>query len=114
LVFSMFFGRVAGMSSGDVPYPLFVFSGLLPWFFFSNAVTSASSSVVGNQALVTKVYFPRLLIPLSAVGAALVDFVVALAMLVAMMVYYGVAAGWGWLLAPLFALGLMVAAVGVG
>src|SRR5262245_6847326 len=64
VVFSLFFGRVAGMPSGGVPYPLFVFAGLLPWFFYSNAITSASQSVVGSHALVTKVFFPRLIIPL--------------------------------------------------
>src|SRR5262249_60134120 len=62
VVFSLFFGRLAEMPAGSVPYPLFVFAGLLPWFFFSNGITSASQSVVGSQNLVTKVYFPRLII----------------------------------------------------
>src|SRR5438445_11462716 len=73
VVFSLFFGRLAEMQSGGTPYPLFVFAGLLPWFFFSNAITSAGTSVVGSQNLVTKVYFPRLIIPLGAVAASLVD-----------------------------------------
>src|SRR5439155_20041311 len=89
VVFSLFFGRVAGDLPGGVPYPLFVFAGLLPWFFFSNAITSAGGSVVGSQNLVTKVYFPRLIIPLGAVGASLVDFAIAFGMLLAMMLYYG-------------------------
>src|SRR5262249_24340688 len=77
VVFSLFFGRVArAAEDAAVPYPLFVFAGLLPWFFFSNGITSASQSVVGNQNLVTKVYFPRLIIPLAAVGAAVVDFAI--------------------------------------
>jgi lipopolysaccharide transport system permease protein len=115
VVFSLFFGHVAGANTGDVRhYPLFVFAGLLPWFFFSNAVTSAGQSVVGNQNLVTKIYFPRLLIPLGAVGAGLVDFAIAFVMLLAMMVFYGVMPGWGVLLLPLLALLLLVAALGVG
>jgi lipopolysaccharide transport system permease protein len=114
VVFSLFFARAAGADAGDVPYPLFVFAGLLPWFFFSNAVASAGQSVVGNQNLVTKVYFPRLLIPMGAVGAGLVDFAVAFTMLLGLMAFYGVGPGWGLLLAPLLALALVVAALGVG
>jgi lipopolysaccharide transport system permease protein len=95
VVFSLFFGRLAGLTSGDVPYPLFVFAGLLPWFFFQGAVTSASQSVVGSQSLVTKVYFPRLLIPMGAVAAAVVDFLVAFGMLLALMAFYGIAPGSG-------------------
>jgi lipopolysaccharide transport system permease protein len=89
VVFSVFFGRMADMSSGPVPYPLFVFAGLLPWTFFSNAVTGAGGSVVGEQNLVTKVYFPRLFIPLGTVGAGLVDFAIAMCVLVVMMLCYG-------------------------
>jgi lipopolysaccharide transport system permease protein len=114
IVFSLFFGQMAGAPDSHVPYPLFVFAGLLPWFFFSNAIASAGQSVVGNQNLVTKIYFPRLLIPMGAVGAGVVDFLVALVVLAGMMVYYGVAPGWGVLLVPVVALGLMVAALGVG
>lgn len=113
-VFSIFFGRVAEMPSGGVPYPLFVFAGLLPWFFFQSAVTSSSGSVVGNQALVTKVYFPRLIIPLSSAGSAVIDFAVSFALLLAMMPIYGTAPGWGVLLAPLLVVLLGLAALGVG
>src|SRR6266480_2552669 len=87
VVFSLFFGRLASMPAGGAPYPLFVFAGLLPWYFFSNAITAGSQSVVGSQNLVTKVYFPRLIIPLGAVGASLVDFVIAFGMLVILMLY---------------------------
>jgi lipopolysaccharide transport system permease protein len=114
VVFSAFFGRVAEMPSGGIPYPLFAFAGLLAWFFFANAVTSASQSVVGNQSLVTKVYFPRLLIPLSAVGTNLVDFAIGFVLLLVLMPFYGFLPGWGLLLVPLLALGLVVAALGVG
>src|SRR6202040_1423012 len=90
VVFSLFFGRLAEMPAGGVPYPLFVFAGLLPWYFFSNAITSAGGSVVGSQNLVTKVYFPRLIIPLGSIGPSLVDFAIGFGMLLAMMLFYGV------------------------
>lgn len=114
VVFSLFFGRVAEMPAGGMPYPLFVFAGLLPWFFFANAITSASQSVVGNQALVTKVYFPRLLIPLSAAGPHLIDLGIGFAMLLVMMLIYGVMPGATLLLTPLLILALVVAALGMG
>ncbi len=113
LVFTLFLGRL-GAAPSDLPYPLFVFAGLLPWTFFANAVTAASQSVVGNQGLVTKVYFPRLLIPLSAAGVSLVDFAIACALLGGLLLAYGVAPGWGALLVPALVLGLAVAALGVG
>jgi lipopolysaccharide transport system permease protein len=114
VVFSLFFGRLASLPAGSAPYPLFVFAGLIPWFFFSNAITSGGQSVVGNQNLVTKVYFPRLIIPLGAVGATLVDFVISFVMLIALMFYYGVVPGWSLLLTPFIGLGLLLAATGVG
>jgi lipopolysaccharide transport system permease protein len=114
VVFSLFFGRLAEMPAGGVPYPLFVFAGLLPWFFFANAITSASLSVVGSQNLVTKVYFPRLIIPLGAVGASLVDFVIGFGMLLVLMLYYGVLPSWGLFLVPLLSVAVLLAATGVG
>jgi lipopolysaccharide transport system permease protein len=114
VVFSLFFARVAEAPPGDVAYPLFVLAGLIPWFLFSNSITSASQSVVGNQSLVTKVYFPRLLIPLGAVGPYLVDGVIALGMLLVMMAFYGVMPGWGLFLATLLLVGVVLAALGVG
>src|SRR4029077_10034901 len=84
--FTFFFGRMAGVPSGDLPYPLFVFAGLLPWTFFATAIASAGNSVVGSERLITKIYFPRLAVPFAAVGAAIVDFVVALGCLIVMMV----------------------------
>jgi lipopolysaccharide transport system permease protein len=114
VVFSLFFGRVAQLPTGGVEYPLFVFAGLLPWTFFANAITSAGNSVVGSQNLITKVYFPRLIIPMGAVGAGLVDFAIAFGMLLALMLYFGTLPGWGLLLVPALTLGLIVAALGVG
>jgi lipopolysaccharide transport system permease protein len=114
VVFSLFLGRAAGLDASDTPYPLFVFAGLLPWTFFANAITAAGQSIVGNERLVTKIYFPRLIIPMSAVAAGLVDFLVAFGMLLVMMLYYGVWPTWLLVLAPLVAAGLVVAALGVG
>jgi lipopolysaccharide transport system permease protein len=114
IVFSLFFGKVAGVSSGDLPYPIFVFAGLLPWTFFSNAVSGAGQSVVGSERLITKVYFPRIMIPLSAVAAGLIDFAIASGMLVVLMLYYGISIQFQILLAPLLVVGLTLAAVGVG
>jgi lipopolysaccharide transport system permease protein len=95
VVFTVLFGHLAHVPSDGEPYAIFVYAGLLVWNFFSTAVTSASNSVVGNAALITKVYFPRLVIPAAAVGAAVVDFAIASAILLAMMLYYGVPITWG-------------------
>ena len=114
LVFSLFFGRVAGNPSSTVPYPLFVLAGLVPWMFFSNAIAQAGQSVVGNQNLVTKIYFPRLIIPMGAVGAGLVDLAISFVMLVLMMLWYGMAPGWSFALVPFLTFGLVIAALGVG
>jgi lipopolysaccharide transport system permease protein len=114
LVFSLFFGRVAASTSSTIPYSLFVLAGLVPWMFFSNAIASAGQSVVGSQNLVTKVYFPRLIIPMGAVGAGLVDFVIACVMLLIMMGWHGVAPGWSFIMVPFLTLALVVAALGVG
>ena len=115
VVFALFLGRAAGLTR-DLPYSyaLFVLAGLLPWTFFANAIGAAGGSVVANQNLVTKVYFPRLLIPMAAVGAGLVDLLIAFAMLLVLMPFFGVWPGWGVLWVPLV-LGLLVlAALGVG
>jgi lipopolysaccharide transport system permease protein len=114
LIFTLFIGRMAGADTGDIPYPLYVFAGLLPWTFFANAISAAGQSIVSNQNLVTKVYFPRLLIPLGATGAGLVDFCIASGMLGVLMVIYGQPPGPALLLAPLIFLCLVVAALGVG
>ncbi len=114
-VFAVFLGRAGGLT-GDLPYSyaLFVFAGLLPWTFFANAVASAGQSVVGSQSLVTKVYFPRLMIPMGAVGAGLVDFCIAFGMLLVLMAFAGVWPGWGFLWVPPLLLVLVLAALGVG
>jgi len=114
IVFSVVLGRVASTPDAAVPYPLFVFAGLLPWLFFAGAMSAAGQSVVGNQNLITKVYFPRLIIPVSAIGASGVDFLIAFVMLLTLMLGYSVMPGWGLLAVPVLMLGLTVAAVGIG
>ena len=115
-VFALFFGRWAGLGqkTGDVPYPLFVLTGLLPWAFFASAVTASSNSLVGSAQLLTKVYFPRLIIPFSTVGVALLDLGISLVILAALMLYYGVRPTWMLLLAPIPLLGVALVAIGVG
>lgn len=92
-IFTVIFGRLAHLPSDGQPYPIFVYAGLLPWNFFANAVTTSSNSLVGNATLITKVYFPRLVIPGAAVGAGLVDLAIAGTILLAMCFYYHVSLG---------------------
>jgi lipopolysaccharide transport system permease protein len=114
VVFTVFFGATGKVSSGDRPYPVFVYAGLLPWMFFASAVSNAAQSVVGSERLITKIYFPRLAIPFSAVGAAVVDALVSFLLLVGLMAWYRVAPGAGILLAPLILFMVALAAAGVG
>ena len=114
-VFTLFLGQATGLT-GELPYAysLFVFAGLLPWTYFANALGSAAGSVVSNQNLVTKVYFPRLIIPLGAVGAGLVDFAIAFGMLLVLMLCHGVWPGWGVLWLPVLVGLLVLASLGMG
>jgi lipopolysaccharide transport system permease protein len=112
--FALFLGRVAGAADAAIPYPLFVFAGLLPWTFFSAAVTNAGNSVVNNQHLVTKVYFPRLLVPLGSVAAAALDFLIAFGLLLVLMLVFSTMPGWGLLALPLVLLVLLGLIVGLG
>lgn len=114
IVFSLFFGRLAEMQSEGIAYPLFVYAGLLPWTFFANAITAASGSIVGSQNLITKVYFPRLIIPMAAMGPALVDFMIAFSVLLLMCFVYGVVPGWTICFVPLLTIALIIAAFGIG
>ena len=90
IIFTIFFGRLAGVDSKGIPYPIFALAGLVPWTFFSNTITASGNSLVGSAHLITKVYFPRLIVPAAAMTAGLVDFVLAFILLVAMMLYYRV------------------------
>ena len=114
VVFTLFFGRLAKMPSDGIPYPIFVYAGLLPWTYFANALSTSGNSLVGSQNLITKVYFPRLIIPASAALAGLLDFFVAMSVLGALMVWYQYLPGIEILLFP-FLVGLtFLCAVGVG
>jgi len=114
VIFSLFFGKLAKMPSDNVPYPLFAYAALVPWTFFANALNQSSNSLVQSATLIKRVYFPRLAIPLSAVLSGAVDFVLAMAVLILLMFYYGKAPTWHviWL-PPLFLLAL-VTSLGVG
>ena len=114
LVFTVFFNRLGGFRAGDVPYPLFAYSGLLLWIFFSSAVVNGTNSLISNSNLITKVYFPRMFVPAAAVGAGLVDLSVASVLLVGLAAYYGVDPTWRLLVAPAFVLLNVLFALGVG
>jgi lipopolysaccharide transport system permease protein len=113
VVFTVIFGRVAGLPSvGDAPYALMVFAGLLPWTLFANSLSEASNSLADNANLISKVYFPRLIVPSAAMVTALADFLISLAILAALMVFYRYAPGWQILLLPLFTVLALLAALG--
>ena len=114
LIFTVLFGKLVKIPSDSVPYPIFVYAGLLPWTFFSNAVTGSGNSLIGNANLITKIYFPRMIIPTSAVGAGLVDFIIAFILLAGLMVYYGIALTWNILLLPAMILLTTLLALGIG
>ena len=114
LIFSVLLGRFAGVPSDGHPYPLFVYAGLLPWMLFANAIASIGNSVVASAHLVSKVYFPRLIIPLSSVGSVIVDFLISLVILSVLMVYYGNGLRLRLAILPLVVLGILVVALGVG
>lgn len=114
VVFTLFFGRLAGAPSDGIPYPIFVYCALLPWQLFAHALAQSSNSLVANEQLITKVYFPRLAVPLSAVLAGLIDFVVALIVLVGMMAYYRIIPTLAVFTLPLFILLAVLTALGTG
>jgi lipopolysaccharide transport system permease protein len=113
-IFSFIFGVVAGMGRGDPTYPLMVMAGVLPWQLFSAALSGSSGSLVANSHLVSKVYFPRLIVPLSSLAVALVDFVIVLALYAAMAAWFGVVPGWSCLLLPVFMACALLIALGAG
>lgn len=114
VIFTIIFGNFAKIPSEGVPYAIFVFAGLLPWTFFANAVTQASQSLVNQQALLTKIYLPRLFVPGAAVGGGLIDLAVSGVVFLGIMLYYSFTPGWGFLLVPLLVLMTSAAALGVG
>ncbi|MFI5249209.1 MAG: ABC transporter permease [Gemmatimonadales bacterium] len=114
VVFTLIFGRLAHLPSDGVPYPVFVYAGLLPWTFFATAVTMSSTSLVNSANLITKIYFPRMIVPLAAVGVGLVDLAVASVLMAGLLACYHVPLTPLILLAPVFMLGVMLAATGIG
>jgi len=115
VVFSVIFGGLANLpSDGDAPYPLLVFAAMLPWSLFATALGEASNSLIGSANLISKVYFPRLIIPTATVVTAFVDFLISFVILVGMMLYYRYAPGWNILLLPLFILLALLASLGPG
>lgn len=114
LIFTVFLGQLVGISSNGVPYSLFVYSGLLAWVFFANAVSSSSHSLAGSAHLITKIYFPRLFLPLAAVIVRLADFCVAAVILFVMLLYYGFGPSWNMLLFPVLLLELTLLVLACG
>jgi len=114
VIFSLFFGRLARMPSNGLPYPIFYYSALLPWTYFAGALQNATATVVEQQRVITKVYFPRLVLPLAAVISGLLDFAIGLLLFLAMMLYYGIVPTAAALLLPGFLLLAVLTAVGVG
>ena len=114
VVFSLFFGRLAKMPSDGIPYPIFSYTALIPWTFFAYGLSQSSNSLVGSANLITKVYFPRLVMPLSSVLSGLLDFAISFTVLIGMMFYYGLYPNKAILCLPAFLLLAMITALGVG
>jgi lipopolysaccharide transport system permease protein len=114
VVFSIFFGKLAGVPSDGLPYPVFAFCGLLPWQLFAFALTHSSNSLVQNAHVLTKVYFPRLIIPFASMIVGLVDFAIAFVVLIGIMLYYDITPGWALMTLPLFVVLAITAALSVG
>ena len=114
VVFTVFFGKLAGIKSDGFPYPVFVYCGLLPWQLFAHALTQSSTSLLTEQHLITKVYFPRLIVPFASICASLVDFAVAFLVLIALQLYYQVLPGWQVLFVPLLVAFAVATAMSIG
>lgn len=114
VIFSVIFGRLAKLPSDGIPYPVFSFAALLPWQFFASSLSRAGSSLVANSNLLTKIYFPRLVIPLSAIGAGLVDFAISFIVLIGLMLFYRITPTWAILTLPLFIFLATLTALAVG
>ncbi len=113
-VFTVVFGKLANLPSGDVPYPIMVFAGLLPWLFFSNTVAETSNSLVANAHLISKVYFPRLIIPFASIAVGIVDMLISSVLLVALMAWFGHWPNWQVITLPFFLLMAAMTSAGVG
>jgi len=114
VVFTFFFGRLGKIPSDGMPYPIFVYAALLPWTYFANAVSASGNSLVGNANMITKIYFPRLIVPVSGALGGLLDFFIAMFILCGLIIYYKVILGFGILLFPFLVILTFLCAVGVG
>lgn len=114
VAFTIVFSKIANLPSSGMPYPVLVLSGLLPWYFFSNTVNEMSNSIVNNSAMVSKIYFPRLLLPASTIGVGLIDILVSLVLLAALMLYYGMGLSITYLALPFFIGFAILACFGCG
>jgi lipopolysaccharide transport system permease protein len=114
IVFTIVFGKLAKLPTDGFPYPIFVYSALLPWMFFANAIGTAGGSLIGSSHLVSKVYFPRLIIPLSSIGSGLIDLAISTAILLLLMLYYGVSLTMHIFAAPVLLIAVIFTALGVG
>ena len=114
VVFSIVFGKLANIQSDNIPYPIFSYAALIPWTYFSTALTASSNSLIGNSSIFTKVYFPRLIIPLTPILSKLADFSISFILLVALMIYYHYYPTLKIFLLPLVILIMMVTAIGLG
>lgn len=113
-VFTLFFGILVGVSSNDLPYPIFVYVGLLPWTLFSNGISRGSMSLLNDSNMISKIYFPRLIIPISSYGVVLVDFLISFLILIVMMIYYGVSPNISVLLLPALVFLTLMVSMGIG
>jgi lipopolysaccharide transport system permease protein len=114
VVFTIFFGKLAKMPSDGIPYPVFSYAALVPWTYFTGALSSAGNCLVGNSNLLTKVYFPRVAIPVASVLAGLIDFFIASLLLGGVMMYYHIPFSWGLIFWPILILPMMLLALGLG
>ena len=114
VVFTVLFGQLLNVPTGGIPYPIFSFAALLPWGYFAGSLTRSSTTLVGSANLISKVYFPRMVIPISGVISGFVDFAVAFIVLLGMMIFYKISLSWNILLLPVFLLLAMVTALGFG
>lgn len=114
LVFTIFLGLIGHPPMKNVPYPLFLYAGLVPWIFFSSAVLGSSQSLISNAKLIRKIYFPRVILPMATVGVRLSDFFITFAVILVLMFYYGIYPAWSLLMLPLILLNMAMLAVGIG
>jgi lipopolysaccharide transport system permease protein len=114
LVFTVVFGKIAKLPSNDIPYPILVFSAMLPWQFFASSLAEASASLTGNTNLVSKIYFPRLILPAGSLITSLVDFCISLGLLAVLLVFFGFVPDWRLVLLPIFTVMAFLAALGPG